>query len=185
MTAASTPSSSTSEISKRLSVKITFLEQRARPADATPAPAIGKIAILRAERSPLHFYRYLYRLVGDPWNWVSRRRLDDVDLAEIIHDPEVYILVLYLDGAPAGFAEIDNRLAAFAEIRFFGIAPDAIGRRLGRYFLSQVLHMAWDLQPRKIRLETCTLDHPAALPLYQKLGFEVVDRRDGVVDLID
>ena len=184
MTATPTQSSSDNS-AKRVPVTITYLEQHAQPVLRTPARPRGKIAILRVEKPPLHFYRYLYRLVGDPWKWVSRRRLDDAALAEIIHDPSVYVYVLYVNGAPGGFVEIDNRDQESAELKFFGLSPDFTGRGLGPYFLTNAIDLAWALSPKKLRLETCTLDHPAALPLYQKMGFRVFDRREGEVELID
>lgn len=170
----------------RVKVVITYLEQtEPQTTAAPPAPPVGKIAIMRAEKPPIHFYRYLYRLVGDPYNWVSRRRMNDDELANIIHDPSVYIYILYVNGAPGGFAEVDARHQHDHHIKFFGLAPDFIGRRLGRYFLCQVISLAWARAPKRLLLETCTLDHPAALPLYQKLGFRVFDRQEGVVELMD
>ncbi|MEM8771159.1 MAG: GNAT family N-acetyltransferase [Pseudomonadota bacterium] len=170
---------------RRIDVTITFLEQTERPSLAAPVRPKGKIAILRAEKPPLHYYRYLYRLVGDPWKWVSRRKLNDADLAAIIHDPSVYVYTLIVNGAPAGIAEIDLRDHSVAEIKFFGLAPDMIGRGLGQFFLHNVIDLAWGLGPQTVQLETCTLDHPKALPLYQKFGFKVFDRRAGVVELAD
>lgn len=177
------PIQSSTADAKRIPVTITYLEQRERCSAPTPAQPRGKIALLRVEKPPVHFYRYLYALVGDPWKWVSRKRLDDAALAEIIHHPSVYVYALYAEGAPAGFAEIDGRDPETAEIKFFGLAPDFTGRGLGRYFLANIIDLAWALAPRRVMLETCTLDHPAALPLYQKMGFRVFDRRDGVVEL--
>lgn len=170
---------------KRVDVTITYLEQRSRPAAPQAARPPGTCAILRAQNPPVHFYRYLYAIVGEPWKWVSRKRVNDQDLALILGDPSVHIYVLYRDGAPAGFAEVDFRDRKTAEIRFFGLAPDFIGQRLGRYFLSNVVDLAWALAPERVRLETCTLDHPAALPLYQKMGFSVYDQRKGVVELME
>ncbi|MHA7873400.1 MAG: GNAT family N-acetyltransferase, partial [Hyphococcus sp.] len=155
------------------------------PVLPTVTTPLGKAAILRAENPPVHFYRYLYRLVGDPYKWVSRRRMDDGELAEIIQDSSVYVYVLYVGGVPAGFAEIDAREREAHEIKFFGLAPDFVGAGLGRFFLTNIIELAWSLGPRKVRLETCSLDHPAALPLYQRLGFQVFDRRNGVVELMD
>lgn len=170
----------------RLAVTITYLEQTERPFLPPAAkPPKRKIALLRAEQAPVHFYRYLYRLVGDPYHWVSRRRMDDAQIGEIIHDPNVYLYVLYVDGAPAGMAEIDARDATASDIKFFGLAPDFTGIGVGRYFLTNIIDLAWSHAPKKLRLETCTLDHPAALPLYQKVGFKVVGRRDGVVEVMD
>lgn len=169
---------------RQVDVTVTFLRQRARPA-LTPQPRPrGKLALLRAEDPPVHFYRYLYDLVGRPWNWVSRRYLSDDELSAIIKNPAVHLYVLYVDGVPAGMAEIDAAAASLVDIRFFGLAPDFIGRGLSRYFLSNVIELAWDLAPREVRIETCTLDHPAALALYQKFGFTVFDQRQGRVDLL-
>ena len=170
----------------KFEVTVTYLEQTERPLLApAPAPPGVKTAFMRAERPPLHFYRYLYRLIGDPYYWVSRRALDDEALAEIVHDPQVYIFVLHIDGAPGGMAELDARAPKDIELKFFGLAPDFMGRGFGRFFLTQAIGAAWALEPERLRLETCTLDHKAALPLYQKFGFRVFDRRDGVVEIPD
>lgn len=170
---------------QKIDVTITYLEQTARPA-LVPAPRPPvKIAILRAEKPPVHFYRYLYRLIGDPYHWMSRRRLSDDKLAAIIRHPRVYIYVLYVGGVPAGLAELDAREPDIVELKFFGLSQEYHGNGLGRFFLSNTIDLAWSLGPKRVRLETCTLDHPAALPLYQKLGFSVFDQRRGQVELID
>lgn len=185
MTLGSFPSLPEQNNNDRVEVTITYLEQTERPV-LSPAPhPKRKMAILRAEHPPTHFYRYIYRLVGDPYKWVSRRRLDDDALKEIIQDPAVYVYVLYVDGVPGGFAEIDGRDAETHEIKFFGLSPDFIGGGLGRYFLTNIIDLAWSRGPERVQLETCSLDHPAALPLYQQLGFRVFDRQKGVIELMD
>ncbi|WP_428409372.1 GNAT family N-acetyltransferase [Hyphococcus sp.] len=182
MTTHYSPLSLTPKTDDRIEVTITYLEQSSRP-DLPRAPAPRrKTALMRVENPPVHFYRYLYDLVGAPWNWISRRKLNDEELSALIRDPDVYLYVLYVDGAPGGMAEIDARKPDIHELKFFGLAPDVIGCGLGRFFLSNVIDLAWSRGPQKLRLETCTLDHPAALPLYQKCGFSVVDRRSGVVE---
>ena len=172
--------------SNQIAVTITYLEQTERPTlNMPPAPSFGsrrKTALMRVEKTPIHFYRYLYDLVGAPFNWVSRVTMNDEDLAAILHDDEVYFYVLYVGGAPAGLAEIDARDQKSHELKFFGLAPDFTGMGLGRYFITNILDLAWSRGPERLRLETCTLDHPAALPLYQKFGFQVVDRRKGFVE---
>jgi len=170
---------------KKIAVTITYLEQRARPVLPTPPKPRCKIALLRAENPPVHFYRYLYRLVGDSCNWVSRRRMSDEELRTILQNPAIDLYVLYVDGVPGGFAEIDRTGDEFHEIKFFGLAPDFTGGGLGRFFLTHIIDLAWAAGPKSVRLETCTLDHPAALPLYQKFGFTVFDQRKGVVELMD
>ncbi|WP_306249546.1 GNAT family N-acetyltransferase [Parvularcula sp. IMCC14364] len=171
---------------KTFDVTITYLEQNTRPQFPLPFRPAGKTALIRSETPPLHYYRYLYDQVGGPFHWVSRRYMPDEDLAEIIHNPDVYIYVLYYNGSPCGMAEVDTRKDCHppgtVEIKFFGLMPDFIGKRLGRWFLHNVVDLAWSLDPERVVLETCTADHPAALPLYQKLGFSVYDQGKGVIE---
>ena len=48
--------------------------------------------------------------------------------------------------------------------------PEAIGRRLGYFFLYHTCMNAW-LQPiERLTVNTCTLDHPRALPLVPAAG---------------
>ena len=77
-----------------LEVTTTYLEMHARPRKAR-LPPVGerKLALLRAERPPLHFYRYLYETVGEPWLWFERRVMQDDALTAIIHDERVDIRV--------------------------------------------------------------------------------------------
>lgn len=157
-----------------ISVTVTFLEMDRQPAFYPPLPYNRQIALLRTRAIPLHFYRYLIDRVGRKWNWVNALRLDDNELAASIHAPGRDIRVLYLDGAPAGFFDIKPALPDEAEIAYFGMMDHATGQRLGRWFLGAAIEAAWSVSPRRVTVQTCTLDHPAALPLYQKMGFSPV-----------
>ena len=169
---------------RQASVTVTYLRQVSRPSLPPQPRPPRKLAILRAEDPPVHFYRYLYDLVGRRWNWVSRRALTDAELALIIGDQAVSLYVLYVDGVPGGMAEIDAAAHPVVDIRFFGLAPDFIGKGLARFFLANAIELAWAAHPREVRIETCSLDHPAALALYQKFGFTVFDQRQARVELL-
>ncbi|MFQ5784719.1 MAG: GNAT family N-acetyltransferase [Alphaproteobacteria bacterium] len=150
---------------------VTYLEMRAPPKrPGVPAP-LGKLAILRAERPTVSFYRYLYNSVGGPWNWTDRRRIDDDTLRAIIEDPKVEIYVLYVAGVPAGYVELDRRFESEVELAYFGLMPEFVGRGLGSYFLDWAVTAAWMAGPERLWVHTCTLDHPRALSLYQRAGF--------------
>ena len=170
-------------MTERIDVVITYLEQREKPALTRAVEPPGKLAILRAETPPVHFYRYLYRTIGDPYKWVSRRNINDHSLERIIHDERVALYVLYVDGAPGGMAEVDNRRRREAEIKFFGLTPERVGAGYGKFFFRAVLDIIWASEPKRVKLETCTLDHPNALRFYQKHGFTVYDRQNGLVEI--
>ena len=128
-------------------------------------------------RPTVAFYRFFYDIVGGPWYWSSRKKLSDAEIAAIIHDPQVEMHVLYVEGVPAGFAELDRRTAGEIELVQFGLLPEFIGQGLGKYFLQWTIDKAWSYQPKRLWLHTCTLDHPAALPNYLKAGMVVYEEQ--------
>lgn len=160
-----------------LKVTVTYLEMTERhPSPPHPHPAQSSYALLRADAPPISFYRYLYNTVGRPWTWYERRMKSDEELLAVIHHPAVEVYVLYIDGAPAGFFELDAREEGVVDLGLFGLLPDYVGRGLGGWLLQSAIELAWDKGPRKLTVNTCTLDHPKALPLYQKMGFHPVRR---------
>ena len=138
--------------------------------------------MFRAKQPPLAFYRFLYETVGEPWLWWERRELSDDELLAIVHDPLVEIYVLNVDGAPAGFFELDRRSPPDIELALFGLVPDFIGKKLGVYLLTSAIDIAWSYSPRRLILHTNSLDHPRALPLYQRLGFKPYKQISRLID---
>ncbi|MBX3598931.1 MAG: GNAT family N-acetyltransferase [Rhizobiaceae bacterium] len=162
-------------------VTITHLEMTAPPAHYPTLPLGQNVALLSAHSMPNHFYRYLVDRVGRPWHWVNMLTLSDVELGARLAEPGRIISTLYLDGAPAGFFEIAPVGDGRNELVYFGLMPHAVGRRLGRWFLGSAIFTAWSTHPTSVIVQTCTLDHPAALPLYQKMGFAPVGQSRGEV----
>jgi GNAT superfamily N-acetyltransferase len=160
---------------------ITFLEMRSPPAKRYPLPLGVNAAILHAEKPQLAFYRFLQLQVGYPWDWEHRLRMDDETLLAAIHADTTEIYVLYLDGAPGGFYEVNRAEPAATDLAYFGLMPHAAGRGLGRWLLSRAIEACWADDPEKITVNTCTRDHPAALPLYQKLGFRPYRQAPGKI----
>jgi len=160
-----------SDTGGRLECVVTYLEMRAPPRHPNILAGRHKIALMRAEHPTISFYRYLYDTIGEPWLWWERRALDDEALAAIIHDPKVDIFVLYYDGVPAGYAELDDRVAHQIEIAYFGLIPEFVGRGLGAYLLGWALDEAWRRGPERVWLHTCNFDHPKAIAVYQRAGF--------------
>jgi len=156
---------------RRLKVTVTHLEMTAPPDHrAVPMP-LSKVALLEAEKPTVSFYRYLYDTVGEAWLWGDRRELSDTMLKAIIHDERDTVLVLYRAGVPAGFAELFRGDDRTTEISYFGLMPEFVGQGLGRYLLQAAIERAWRDEPERLIVETCTLDHPRALTLYQWAGF--------------
>lgn len=157
-----------------LSTTVTFLQMLRPPSHLPPMPMNKKVALLRNRSMPLHYFRYLMDRVGRRWHWVNVLRMSDEELRDYLGTPGRDIRVLHLDGAPVGFFDLHAQVPEMVELSYFGLTEDAIGQGLGRWFLGAAVDAAWSYGPRKVTVQTCTLDHPAALPLYQKLGFSPV-----------
>jgi GNAT superfamily N-acetyltransferase len=158
-----------------LKARVTHLEMTAMPAHRMPMPVGPRLALMQARNMPVAFYRYLYEQVGRPHHWSERRFLGDEELAARIHAPTTEVAVLYVDGSPAGFYELDLAgLPEKTEIVYFVLTPDFQGRGLAGFFLSETIFAAWAHDPEAVAIHTNTLDSPKALRLYQKMGFSPV-----------
>ncbi len=161
-----------------MDVTVTYLEMLRPPdAPASPPPPVGSVDVRTLVSVPAAVYRRLYVAVGRDWHWLDRDRLSDAELEALVNDPGVEVHVLHVDGVEAGYAELDRRTADDVRLVYFGLARPFIGRGLGRWFLRWTVDRAWSYGPRRVHLDTCTLDHPRALPNYVAAGFQVYDTR--------
>ncbi|WP_334128900.1 GNAT family N-acetyltransferase [Sneathiella sp.] len=159
-------------------VTVTFLEMREKAATPAPPPPAMSHAVIRAEAPTLSFYRFLYNTTGRDWGWMDRRNMSDVELDRIINAAATEIYVLYLRGVPAGFAEINTEdMPDVIDLAYFGILPEFIGMGLGPWLLDNIVDLAWSKGPARLTVNTCTLDHPKALLMYQHAGFKPIRQR--------
>lgn len=154
----------------RIGVTVTFLRMDRPPAD--PPPKLPPGAEVKRDRwCSVEQYRFLYNTVGEDYVWWLRRVTPDHQIAAMLRDPRISIHVLTLDGKPAGFYELDRTPWPTVNLSYFGLMPHAIGRGLGYPFLCHAVATAWGMGPRAVTVNTCTADHPRALPTYLRAGF--------------
>ncbi|MCK0196557.1 GNAT family N-acetyltransferase [Ancylobacter sp. 6x-1] len=165
---------------------VTFLEMTARPA---PLPERGTdgFTLDRVEAPDPGWYRALFRRIGEDWLWFSRLRMNDAALCAIIGHPDVGVHVLRRAGADLGLVELDFRVPGEVELAFVGLVPELVGSGAGRFLMNRALDLAFAsrperVQPKRVHVHTCTLDHPGALPFYIKAGFRPVGRAVEIAD---
>ena len=151
---------------------VTFLEMKAEVLHHIVPPSHLKLMLMRAENITPSFYRFLYGTVGSGYNWIDRKSLSDPELSILIHAKDVEIWVLYVNGQPAGFFELTPNSDNSIELQYFGLVSEFQKLGLGKWLLAEAVRAAWAKAPKRVIVQTCTLDGPAALPLYQKMGFE-------------
>jgi GNAT superfamily N-acetyltransferase len=157
----------------RVGVTVTFLRMDQRPAETAPGLLPGQ-QVLRVGAPSVAFYRYLYNTVGADYVWWLRRTMSDDELHAMLRDPLVTLYVLYADGEPAGFFELDARGWTDVNLSYFGLMPHAVGIGVGYAFLRQAVDLVWRSGARGMTVNTCTADHPRALPTYLRAGFRTV-----------
>ena len=150
---------------------VTFLEM-----DKRPPPSPIPDSPLRIERWPAvdpDRYRDLFRRVGGRWLWFSRLAMDDAALMAALGEVHA---VIAPDGTEIGLVELDFREPGQCLIRFLGIVPAFAGQGHGRWLFAETLALAWRTGVSLVKVHTCSLDHPAALPAYLRAGFTAIGR---------
>jgi GNAT superfamily N-acetyltransferase len=154
-----------------LGAVVTFLEMTDRPRPR-PLPA-SPFRLVRWKDPDPAKYRTLFARVGGRWLWYSRLAMDDARLrAEMA---EVHA-VIDRSGIEVGMIELDFRTPGECLIRFLGLVPELAGKGHGAWLFAQVLALAWMPGVSRVSVNTCTLDHPAALRAYLKAGFTAYRR---------
>jgi GNAT superfamily N-acetyltransferase len=151
---------------------VRFLEMHERPAEKIDLLP-GTEFILQQKPIDVSEYRSYYYGVGEKYNWLDRMVMPDEELSEKINADNIEIYLFKVNNETGGYIEFIKE-ARFTEILYFGILPDFIGKGFGKYFLQWAIEKAWSYNPEWVQLNTCTLDHPNALPNYKKAGFKEV-----------
>ena len=156
-----------------MEVERTYLELRdsTRLRPATPPPGLA-VSLQRCEPCPVPRYRELYAGVGAPYRWHDRLAWSDAQLHAHLSSADVAVWVLAVGGVTAGYFELVCHGDASVEIAYFGLLPEFVGRGLGKWLLTRAVEHAWALGATRVWLQTCTLDHPAALTNYVARGFQ-------------
>lgn len=117
-------------------------------------------------------YMKMYDYVGKNYQWLDRYDVDIEEVEQAINADNTYIFYLVCDGQKMGYSELVIE-EDYVELLYFGLFPEAVGQGLGSRFLEMMISKAWSFNPKWVQLNTCDLDHPTALHLYQKKGFKI------------
>ena len=158
----------------QLAAVVTYLEMTAPPADASMPPS--PLALHAVSLSPAA-YRALFRAVGARWLWFSRLLMDDEALASLLDNPGVELFEVRECDEVVGMLELDRRVPGQCELAFVGLVPALAGRGHGRWLLAEAVARAWEGDPARVHVHTCSLDHPAALAAYRRAGFRATARK--------
>lgn len=160
-----------------LDVTVTYLEIAENPNPIDPQLPDGN-TLIRVTDPPVWYFLSLYNAVGRDWEWRDRLGDSEDTLRDFVGNPSVELWTLTAKGWPQGFFQLDYRQGNIVDIAYFGLVPEAVGKGLGKKMLQAALAKAWSCPTtQRVTVNTCTLDHPAALSLYKSCGFRPIKQQ--------
>ena len=86
-----------------------------------------RVRINRVANSPASFYRYLYAEVGRYYHWTDKLPWTDDDIRAQLARPEVSLWVMYCEGSPAGYFELEKHEMARLRSRISACCRSSLG----------------------------------------------------------
>ena len=159
-----------------ISYRVNFLEMDTCPKFDWPvSQSKDDTLIIEAQNPPAHYFFSLYEAVGSEYEWTDMYKVSKSQLNRFLSHKNVHFFSLVFKGWPGGFFILDNRRSDECDLTYFGLVPEATGQGLGSYLLKFAVKKAWDFENvKKLTVNTNTLDHPLAFPLYKKVGFRLI-----------
>ena len=134
----------------------------------------GKAHMRQLRIDENNYARCLYGSVGERWHWADRYLWSLKKWDQRLSQSAVSIWVLESEDKPMGYYELEEQEDKNIEIRYLGLLSDSIGKGFGRFILMDALQRSFSMGALRVHVQTCTLDHPRALPNYQALGMKLV-----------
>ncbi|MBU2254958.1 MAG: GNAT family N-acetyltransferase [Gammaproteobacteria bacterium] len=153
---------------------ITYYLDMQHPEQIRAKPLPADLSVLECQLKQFQLNRFLYQLVGEPWQWTDKLSWTDAQWRELIEQPNHRTWVAYHQGAIAGYYELLRDVDGVVEILYFGLAEAFFGQGFGGPLLTHALQSAWAWPgTTKVWVHTCSLDHPSALANYQARGLRI------------
>lgn len=169
------PGRGASGVNAEVDVEVTYLELLASDrADASPARVAFDLTRV-PQSDAARVAAEMYRRVGTPWHWTDRRHWTDAEWRDAVERENVEVWTAGIAGEPIGYFQLRVDDDA-VELDYFGLLSGHTGKGYGGAMLNAALDRAFALGRSRVTLNTCTLDHPAALRNYLARGFSIVRR---------
>jgi len=123
-------------------------------------------------------YLEVYQKIGELWHWSERLLMTEEKLEELLLAAENLIYFLKYQEEIIGYFEL-NIKETEAELVYFGLAENHLGRGLGRLMMDKVKAVAHEHKIQRLWLHTCSFDSPKALAFYKKSGFYLYKETTG------
>mgnify|MGYP000671041072 FL=1 len=118
--------------------------------------------------------KFFYKKIGKKCYWIDRLAWTDQNWIEYVSNKNLITYILKDNDNLVGYCEIIlNKEKQESEIAYFGILEEYFGKKLGGFFLSEIIKKSFLLNAKRVWVHTCSLDHKNALKNYLARGMEV------------
>jgi GNAT superfamily N-acetyltransferase len=161
----------------QIEVTITYLEMEHPASLRAKRSARPGLTLVRVDPPSAELAAAFYCNIGNDYFWMDRAEWSEEQWEDTLARPGTELWVLKVDGDDAGFFLLTQPAPRTREIEYFGLYAWFAGQGLGAHLLTCAVERAWEAGADRVLVNTCTLDHPQALPNYLARGFEVVRKR--------
>ena len=139
----------------------------------------SEIKIILQEKRNFFFNKFFYKKIGADHFWRDRLIWSDNKWKEYVSNENLETWVMKSKNNLIGFYEkefhpSDNEV----ELINMGILKEFRGKKLGSVLLSHAIKTSFKLNPNRMWVHTCSLDHEFALQNYQSKGFEIFKQEE-------
>ena len=118
--------------------------------------------------------KFFYKEIGKKCYWFDRLFWTDQNWIEYVSNKNLITYVLKDNDNLVGYGEIIlNKEKQESEIAYFGILEEYFGKKLGGFFLTELIKKLFSLNVKRVWVHTCSLDHENALKNYLSRGMTV------------
>ena len=118
--------------------------------------------------------KFFYKNIGKKHHWIDRLIWNEKKWIEYTSDKKVKTYILKNNNDLAGFFElIIHKDKNEVEIAYLGLLEEFQNKKLGSYLLSSAIKNSFLINPCRVWLHTCSLDHKNALKNYISRGMKI------------
>ena len=121
--------------------------------------------------------KFFYKSVGKKHHWVDRLGWTENQWIKYTSDEKVKTYILKKDEDYVGYFElIFHYNLNEVEIAYLGLLEEYHNKKLGSYILTCAIKKSFLVNPKRVWVHTCSLDHKNALNNYIARGMKIFKR---------
>ncbi len=118
--------------------------------------------------------KFFYKQIGKSYRWIDRLAWDDSKWINYTNNSNLETYIMSENDELIGFFELlFHPEINKCEIAYFGILDQFIGKKYGKYLLTEALKLGFRKNTKNVWLHTCSLDHKHALKNYLGRGMQI------------